>query len=134
MMTRKCSALTLLAAGALALARLSSAQQPAAPATDVGARAKRIHAEAIVIDTHIDVTQKMMQPGWDFFARHNPPERGRRGQGGGGGSDPSSMVDFPRMKEGGLDGIFFSIYMSGRITGETAVKRALAQIETVRKA
>jgi membrane dipeptidase len=135
MMTRNRGALVLLGAGALALARLSSAQQPAAPATDVAARAKRIHGEAIVIDTHIDVTQKMMQPGWDFFARHSPPVRGRRGQGGGGGAgDPSSMVDFPRMKEGGLDGIFFSIYMSGRITGETAVKRALAQIDTVRKA
>src|SRR5688572_29566937 len=127
MMTRNRAA--LLAAGTLALACGASAQQ--APATDVAARAKRIHQEAIVIDTHIDVTQKLMQPGWDFFARHAPPERGRRGQ---GAQDPSSHVDHPRMKEGGLDGIFFSIYMSGRITGDAAVKRALAQIDTVRKA
>jgi membrane dipeptidase len=131
MMTRNRGALTLLAAGALALACLSSAEQPGAPATDAAARAKRIHQEAIVIDTHIDVTQRMMQPGWDFFARHKPPEgRGRQQS----GPDAPSMVDAPRMKEGGLDGIFFSIYMSGRITGDTAVKRALAQIDTVRKA
>jgi membrane dipeptidase len=132
MMTRKRGGLTLFAACSLALACLSSAEQAGAQATDVAARALRLHQEAIVIDTHIDVTQRMMQPGWDFFARHKAPEgRGGRQQ---SGPDAPSMVDFPRMKEGGLDGIFFSIYMSGRVTGDAAVKRALAQIDTVRKA
>jgi membrane dipeptidase len=129
-MTPKRRALALLATGALTLACLSSAEQAGAP-TDVAARAKRLHQEAIVIDTHIDVTQRMMQPGWDFFARHKAPEGGRRLA---SGPDAPSHVDYPRMREGGLDGIFFSIYMSGRITGDTAVKRALAQIDTVRKA
>src|SRR5258707_14985323 len=37
------------------------------------------------------------------------------------------------MKEGGLDGIFFSIWMSGKVTGPEAVKRATAQIGAVRE-
>lgn len=127
MMTRNRAALALLAAGVLTLAWLSSAEQ--APATDVAARAKRLHQEAIVIDTHIDVTQRLMIKGWDFFARHSPPQGGRRQA---SGPDASSHVDYPRMQEGGLDGIFFSIYMSGRITGPSAVTRALEQIAAVR--
>lgn len=129
MMTRNHAALALLAAGVLTLACLSSAEQAGAPATDVAARAKRLHEEAIVIDTHIDVTQRLMSKGWDLFARHSPPQGGRRQA---SGPDAPSHVDYPRMKEGGLDGIFFSIYMSGRITGGAAVKRALEQIDAVR--
>ena len=37
-------------------------------------RAARIHREAIVLDTHIDTTQHMIEePTWNFFARHEPP-------------------------------------------------------------
>ena len=42
------------------------AAQPPSP-SDLAARAKRIHAEAIVLDTHIDTTQRLLQPGWSFF-------------------------------------------------------------------
>ncbi len=118
-------ALTLLL-GACAGAGFVSAQQP--PAGDLAARAKRIHAEAIVLDTHIDTTQRLMQPGWSFFERHEPNARGQRGPGGRG-----NHVDYPRMREGGLDGLFFSIYMAGSVTGPTAVKRSLEQIDAVRQ-
>jgi membrane dipeptidase len=37
------------------------------------------------------------------------------------------------MREGGLDGLFFSIYMAGTVTGPVAVKRALEQIDAVRR-
>jgi membrane dipeptidase len=36
------------------------------------------------------------------------------------------------MREGGLDGAFFSIFVSGNVTGPQAVKRALEQIDAVR--
>lgn len=98
------------------------------PADDLAARAKRIHAEAIVLDTHIDTTQRLLQPGWSFFDRHEPNVRGRGGPGGRG-----NHVDYPRMREGGLDGLFFSIYMSGSVTGPQAVKRSLEQIDAVRR-
>lgn len=127
MQTRNLAA-ALLAAGAVLWAWPTPAQQPG---SDVSARAKRLHQEAIVLDTHIDVTQRLMIKGWDFFARHNPPEPGARRQ--ASGPDATSHVDFPRMREGGLDGLFFSIYMSGNVTGPTAVKRSLEQIDAVRR-
>lgn len=112
--------------GACAAAGQVRAQQP--PAGDLAARAKRIHAEAIVLDTHIDTTQRLMQPGWNFFERHEPNARGQRGPGARG-----NHVDYPRMREGGLDGLFFSIYMAGSVTGPQAVKRSLEQIDAVRQ-
>lgn len=98
------------------------------PASDLAARARKIHAEAIVLDTHIDTTQRLMQPGWNFFDRHEPSARGQRGPGARG-----NHVDYPRMREGGLDGLFFSIYMAGSVTGPVAVKRSLEQIDAVRR-
>jgi membrane dipeptidase len=38
------------------------------------------------------------------------------------------------MREGGLDAIFFSIWVTGDVTGPTAVKRAFNQIDAVREA
>ena len=129
MMTRNRAALALFASMAVALGVSTRAQQT--PTADVSARAKRLHQEAIVLDTHIDVTQRLMIKGWDFFARHKPPELGARGP--ASGPEATSHVDFPRMREGGLDGLFFSIFMSGNVTGPAAVKRSLEQIDAVRR-
>jgi|CXWL01.1.fsa_nt_gi membrane dipeptidase len=112
--------------GALTSMGTVGAQTTSAP--DLASRARKIHAEAIVLDTHIDTTQRLMQPGWNFFERHEPNARGQRGPGARG-----NHVDYPRMREGGLDGLFFSIYMSGSVTGPVAVKRSLEQIDAVRR-
>ena len=106
---------------ALAAASLS-AQAPAkkAAAETSEARAARIHKQAIVVDTHIDTTMMLGRDGWDFMVRHQP-EPGE------------NHVDLPRMREGGLDAAFFSIYMPGTITGPEAVKRALILIDRVRR-
>ena len=123
----RASRLTLtLTLGTFIGAGLVQAQQK--PATDLAARAKRIHAEAIVLDTHIDTTQRLLQPGWNFFDRHEPNAPGQRGPLARG-----NHVDYPRMREGGLDGLFFSIYMAGSVTGPQAVKRSLEQIDAVRQ-
>jgi membrane dipeptidase len=84
----------------------------------VSPRADRIHRNAIVIDTHIDTTQFLLKDGWDFFARHAATE---------------NHVDYPRMREGGLDAAFFSIYMPGTITGPEAVMRSLVMIDAVKR-
>jgi membrane dipeptidase len=85
---------------------------------DVAPRARDLHDQAIVIDGHGDTTQRMIfEKAFDI---------GRRN---GEGS-----IDIPRMREGGLDALFLSIWMPGSITGQTAVKRALEQIEQVRSA
>jgi len=100
------------------------AQAPAkkAAAESAEARAARVHKQAIVVDTHIDTTMMLAKPGWDFMVRHNP------------GSGPEDgHVDLPRIREGGLDAAFFSIYMPGTITGPEAVKKSLELIDHVRK-
>src|SRR5262249_26894200 len=65
----------------------------AAQAPDaVDARAARLHKAAIVVDTHIDTTQMLGRPGWDFIARAapgGPVWRGTRREPRGGGAAES---------------------------------------------
>ncbi len=101
----------------LALLLVGSAVIPSA-AQEVSARAQKLHKRAIVVDTHIDVTQRMLfEKEFDIAKR-----------------DAKGHTDIPRMKEGGLDAIFFSIYMAGTITGPEAVKRSLRLIDSVLEA
>ena len=95
-------------------------KKPAAETPE--ARAVRIHKQAIVVDTHIDTTQMLARPGWDFMVRHEAAR-----------GEDSNQVDLPRAREGGLDAAFFSIYMPGTITGPEAVKRALVMIDNVHR-
>ena len=101
-------------AGSLALLVLAAGVCPAQN-TEISDRARKLQKKAIVVDTHCDTTQSLFREGFDFLQRN---ERGH--------------VDLPRAREGGLDAIFFSIYMSGRATGPEAVKRSLRQIDAVR--
>src|SRR4051794_13745328 len=102
----------------------AGAQAPAKKkaAETAAARAARIHKQAIVVDTHIDTTMMLGKPGWDFMVRHTA-----------GPQPDESHVDLPRIRDGGLDAAFFSIYMPGTITGPEAVKKALELIDHVRK-
>jgi membrane dipeptidase len=86
------------------------------PSDEISPRAKKLHFESIVVDTHDDTTQRLLTPGFDIGVRHT-----------------DGSIDIPRMREGGLGAIFFSIWMSGTITGPEAVKRSLDQIDTVRQ-
>src|SRR5919197_1324049 len=92
-------------------------------------RAAKLHKDAIVVDTHIDTTQLLLRDGWDFMARHQPRTDGA----GQGRAEGNSHVDLPRMREGGLDAAFFSIFMPGTVTGPEAVKRSLLMIDAVRR-
>jgi membrane dipeptidase len=77
-------------------------------------RARQLHFSSIVIDTHDDTTQRFLDPAFDLGARN-----------------ALGSIDIPRMKEGGLGAIFFSIWIPSKITGPEAVKRALSQIDAV---
>src|SRR5262249_41937169 len=83
-------------------------------ADSVSEKAKKLTYSAIVVDTHDDTTQRLLDPKFDLGVRHT-----------------DGSVDIPRMKEGRLDAIFFSIWISGRVTGPEAVERAKEQIEAV---
>ncbi len=84
----------------------------------VSARAKRLHDRATVVDTHDDTPQRLL-----FDKTFNIGMRNKDGH-----------VDIPRMREGGLDALFFSIWVPSQITGPPAVKRALDLIDSVREA
>jgi membrane dipeptidase len=79
-------------------------------------KARALHFNSIVVDTHDDTTQRLLDPKFDLSVRHT-----------------DGSIDIPRMRDGGLDAIFFSIYIPGTITGPAAVERALVQIEAVRR-
>ncbi|MEY4168923.1 MAG: hypothetical protein RIR52_2747 [Acidobacteriota bacterium] len=82
---------------------------------DTGARAQRIHFSSIVMDTHIDVTPKL-QTEWKFSEEHS-----------------TGHIDLPRMRKGGLNALFFSIFMPGTVTGPKAVSDSLERIAAVHR-
>ena len=85
-------------------------------ADSVSDKAKKLQFSSIIIDTHDDTTQRLLDPQFDISTRHS-----------------DGNIDVPRMREGGLDALFFSIWIDGKITGPIAVKQALDQIDAVRQ-
>ena len=56
-----------------------------------------LHQRLFTIDTHLDTpTARLMRPGWDFAARHDPAADG-------------SQCDLPRMR-GAIDALVFAVY------------------------
>jgi membrane dipeptidase len=86
--------------------------------TQVSDRAKQLHDRAIVIDSHDDTTQRLVyDKTFKIDARNT-----------------NGNIDIPRMREGGLDALFFSIWVPSDVTGPPAVKKAMDQIDAVREA
>ncbi|HNW50501.1 MAG TPA: dipeptidase [Prolixibacteraceae bacterium] len=56
-----------------------------------------IHKNAIVIDTHTDTPMLLVEQGINLREKHVAP---------------ASRVDYPRLKEGGVDAIFFGLFTS----------------------
>jgi membrane dipeptidase len=82
--------------------------------------AQRIHREAIVVDTHNDITSAMVDDGFDLGKRD---------------SSGFTETDIPRMKEGGLDAEFFAVYVSADYARKGgAARRALTMIDAVHEA
>jgi len=81
-------------------------------------KVKRIHANAITVDTHVDTPMALLTEHFDIGIRNEPP---------------ASRVDFPRMIEGGLDAIFFAAFTGQRDrtpeNTEKAYKRAHTMID-----
>jgi len=96
----------LLLSGSITLAQKSD---------PVSEKARKIHFSSIVIDTHIDTTPKL-QTAWKFTEEHK-----------------EGHIDLPRMKKGGLNALFFSIYMSGTVTGPKAVNDSIERIAAVHR-
>ena len=80
----------------------------------ISERARKLHFSSIIVDTHDDTTQRLLDGHFDLAVRH---------------SDGS--IDIPRMREGNLGAIFFSIWIPSKVTGPDAVQKALDQIDAV---
>src|SRR5438067_3336814 len=85
-----------------------------AAADDIAERAHKLHFSSIVLDTHDDTTQRFFSKDFDIAKRN-----------------ADGSIDIPRMREGGMNAIFFSIWIDGRTMGPPAVEEALDQIDAV---
>ncbi len=77
--------------------------------TSLMARARAIHQRVIALDTHVDINPAQ------FTAQH--PNYTDRIQ---------TQVNLPKMEEGGLDAVFFSIYVGQGELNQAGYARALA--------
>lgn len=67
---------------------------------EIKRKADAIHAKVLTLDTHADVPYfASSRPRFDISKRHDPYET-------------KSRVDLPRMREGGMDAMFFAVYVS----------------------
>ena len=66
--------------------------------TQLEKKAARIHAAAYTVDSHTDTPLRLNRQGFDFGVRNDPQES-------------RSKIDLPRMKEGGMDGIWFAVFI-----------------------
>jgi membrane dipeptidase len=99
---------------ALALPLLSD--QNRKKAYPISAQARQLHFSSIVVDTHDDTTQRLY---WEHFDLETHSDIGQ--------------IDIPRMREGGLGAIFFSLWSPGTLTGGAGVQRAIDLIDAVRE-
>lgn len=77
-------------------------------------RAQEIHRNAIVIDTHVDTPMMMARGILDI---------GQRSE--------QSDVDLIKMEEGGVDGVFFAVYLSNQEIPTDGTARALETIDVI---
>ncbi len=64
----------------------------------IDALARDIHDRFLTVDTHLDVPIVLKRPGFDISRKYS-------------WYNNASQIDFPRMKEGGIDGGFFVIFV-----------------------
>jgi membrane dipeptidase len=106
----------------LLMALMTLTSQPQA-GPDYLARAKAIHAKALLIDGHND---------YPWALREHDPSRNldtldiSKPQ-------PSIMTDIPRLKAGGVGAQFWSVYVPVELQGQKAVTATLEQIDIVHR-
>ena len=116
MINRRTLTLSLLALAIVFTPWLLSAQSD-----DLLARARALHTQVPLIDGHND---------YPWAVRENVPDRDLakldiRGP------QPKTMTDIPRLREGGVGGQFWSVYVPADLAGKGAVTATLEEIDTV---
>ncbi|MCE5346394.1 MAG: dipeptidase [Bacteroidales bacterium] len=70
-------------------------------------QADRIHSSILTVDTHCDTPMRFSEPGFDLGIRHD-----------------DGCVDFPRMKEGGLNAEFFAVFIGQGPRNDSSYNKA----------
>src|SRR5688572_33086873 len=107
----------------LALAIASAVWSSASAQGDLTARARALHKQVPLIDGHNDYPWALrgLDPGRDFSkAEISQPV-------------PSLMTDIPRLRQGGVGGQFWSVYVPSTMQGKEAVRATLEQIDIVHR-
>ena len=87
------------------------------PTDDHLERARRLHERALVLDSHCDTVQRLLQPGWDFAERHD-----------------WGHVDLPRLREAGVDAVCMAAWAPPDVdaaAGRAAVHTQIDAIEAL---
>ncbi|MDZ7376298.1 MAG: dipeptidase [candidate division KSB1 bacterium] len=76
-------------------------------------KAAQIHARVVTIDSHVDTPLRLLRSDFDLSQDHEPNRR-------------SGKLDLPRMKRGGLDAVFFAVFVGQGERNESGNTRAQA--------
>jgi len=93
-------------AASLLFSAVLAGQEPATPMPEgldpaLWQRALKLHHDAVVVDTHTDTTSRILDEGFDMGPRAK-----------------DGHMDLPRIRQGGLDVAFYSIYVASRFYGD----------------
>ena len=69
------------------------------PNSDIEKNVEKVYRKIFTVDSHTDTPQLLMEKGFDISQNHDPVK-------------DHSKVDFPRMRKGGMDGVFFAVFVS----------------------
>ncbi|RIX29058.1 dipeptidase [Sphingomonas edaphi] len=112
----------LLAAAVLSAAAFSASAQPIDSRTQ--ARIDKVLKATPLIDGHNDLPWALRQ---DFNLSVEGLESGTNSR------TPPLMTDMQRMRTGRVGGQFWSVYISGTITGDEAIRTTIEQIDAARR-
>ena len=88
-------------------------------------KAAKIHQEVLVLDSHVDTPLMLFRDDYEIGQTNDPLNRGGK-------------LDFPRMKEGGLDAAFFAVFVGQGAQNpeayEAAKNRALSIFDKIHQA
>jgi membrane dipeptidase len=106
--------LTILALFCVASFNTISAQKN----NSIEAKAARIHKAAFTVDSHTDAPLNFSNKKFNVATDNS-------------GTMPYSCVDFPRMRKGGLDAVFFAVFISQGPRNVEGNAKAKAKAETI---
>ena len=108
-------------AGASLVAPATLVRAPSKPAVVYAARARDIHKTAILFDGHNDLPWQLREHGQIDFQKIDIAKK----------QGPPYQTDIPRMQQGGLNALFWSVYIPGR--HPNPLRTVLEQIDIVHR-